>query len=271
MQVYCVLSDERVYHSKSPAIFSAVLKRLGINATYIPFKVKPGQIGQAMQSLRVLNIAGANITVPYKEVVVPHLDVLSEGANIIGSVNTVVRKDDMLKGYNTNAIGFMDALNDAGFDTDGKSALVFGTGGAAKSVVFMLNWLRTSTIFVAGRDMGKVQQVVDRLGGEAVSLSAFPDQPFSVNIVVNATSVSSADESPELAGLVEGIELEGCELVVDLNYDQRQNIWQDLARRNNVRFMDGLSPLAYQSRRTLALWTGIQVPPEEFITVLDEI
>jgi shikimate dehydrogenase len=59
-------------------------------------------------------------------------------------------------------------------------------------------------------------------------------------------------------------------MVVDLNYGRIENFWQDMARRIGVRFMDGLPSLAYQSRRTLALWTGIQVPPEEFIKALNE-
>jgi shikimate dehydrogenase len=75
------------------------------------FKVSPNDVGQALQSLRILNIAGANVTVPYKETVIPHMDILSEGANIIGAINTIVRNGAELKGYNTNAIGFMDALD----------------------------------------------------------------------------------------------------------------------------------------------------------------
>ena len=151
MKVFCILSDERVYSSKSPVMFSRVLQRVGIQAAYVPFKVNPKNLGLALQSLKVLNISGANVTVPFKEKVIPHLDVLSEGANIIGAINTIVCNGDSLKGYNTNAIGFMDALNDADFEVAGKSALVFGTGGAAKAVVFMLNWLRAATIRVAGR------------------------------------------------------------------------------------------------------------------------
>ena len=122
MKVFCILSDERAGQSKSPIMFSRVLKRQGINGTYVPFVVKPQDLGQAVQSIRVLHMAGANITVPYKEAVLPLLDVLSEGANIIGAANTVVRDGDRLKGYNTNAIGVMDALNEAGFEVDGKVA-----------------------------------------------------------------------------------------------------------------------------------------------------
>jgi len=271
MQVYCILGDERVMRSKSPTIFSTVLKRIGLKGSYVPFKVDPDQIGSALQSIRVLNIAGASITIPFKEKVIPHLDVLSEGANIIGAINTIVRNGDILKGYNTNAIGFMDALSESGFDVEGKSALVFGTGGAAKAIVFILNWLRTTSIFVAGRNENKTSEMVHRFGGEALRLDELENRTLSVNIVVNATSVSSPDESPEMAALLEKIKIKGCEMVVDLNYDRRENFWEDLALRNGARFMDGLPALAYQSRRTLALWTGIQVPPEEFLEVLDEI
>lgn len=270
MQVYCILGDERVMRSKSPAIFSTVLKRIGIKGAYVPFKVDADQIGSALQSIRVLNITGASITIPYKEKVIPYLDVLSEGANIIGAINTVVRNGDILKGYNTNAIGFMDALSESGFDVEGKSALVFGTGGAAKAIVFILNWLRTTSIYVTGRNEIKTRQMVDRFGGEAVGLDELANRTLSVNIVVNTTSVSSPEESPEMKLLLDKLRVKNCELVVDLNYGRSENFWKDMARRIGVRFMDGLPSLAYQCRRTLALWTGIQVPPSEFIKALDE-
>ncbi len=264
MKVFCILSDERAFRSKSPAMFSAVMKQVGINGVYVPFMVDKNNIGQAMQSLRVLNIAGANVTVPYKEMVIPYLDVLSEGANIIGAINTIVRKGEVLKGYNTNAIGFMDALNDANFDVVGKTALVFGTGGAAKAVVFILNWLRANSIVVVGRSEEKTRKIVSSFGGEVKLLESLEGQSIPADIVVNATSVSSPDESPELAVLVGRLEVPGCELVFDLNYGRSQNFWQDMAQSREIRFMDGLSALAYQAKRTFALWTGIQVPPEEF-------
>ena len=271
MKVYCIIGDERVFHAKSTAIFSAILKRLGIKGAYVPFKVAPDQVGQALHSFRVLNIAGASVTVPYKEAVIPHLDILSEGANIIGAVNTIIRNGDELKGYNTNAIGFMDSLNDVGFDADGKSALVFGTGGAAKAVMFILNWLRTDSVIVAGRDEEKTRQIANRFSGEATPINTLPEHPLSVNILVNATSVSSTDESPELAALIEKLHVQDCELVLDLNYGRNNNFWQDMALRNGIRFMDGLSTLANQARRTFALWTGVQVPSEEFLKVINEI
>jgi shikimate dehydrogenase len=270
MKVFCILSDERVYGSKSPAMFSRVLQRIGMQGVYIPFKIDPQHLGQALQSLRILHIAGANITVPYKERVIPYLDELSEGANIIGAINTIVCAGDTLKGYNTNAIGFMDALNDAEFEIAGKSALVFGTGGAAKAVVFMLNWLRAGAIRVAGRNPDKTAEIANRFEGEACSIDELLEQAVAADIVVNATSVSSPREAPQLAARVQKLQVPGCQLVIDLNYGRSQNFWRDMARRNGIRFMDGLPALAYQARRTLALWTKVQVAPGEFLNALRE-
>lgn len=267
MKVYCILSDERAYRSKSPAMFTTVMQRQGIKGMYVPFKVVPKEIGKALQSLRILNIAGANVTVPYKETVVPYMDVLSEGANVIGAINTIVRNGDELKGYNTNAIGFMDVLDKVGFNPEGKSALIFGTGGAARAVAFILNWLRTGEIAVTGRSINKVRQIVKRFGGTGISLDDL-GREIVADIVINATSVSTPDESVEMAALVAGLKVTGCELVVDLNYNRPLNFWQSMAEANSLRFIDGLLPLAYQARRTFALWTGLQVPPEEFIKAL---
>jgi shikimate dehydrogenase len=270
MKVYCIISDERAVQLKSPAIFTRVLKRQGIKGTYVPFVVKPRDLGEAINSIRILHLAGANITVPYKEAVLPMMDVLSEGANIIGAVNTIVRDGDRLKGYNTNAIGIMEALGEAGFDVDGKTALVLGTGGAARAVVFILNWLRASTIYVTGRRLEKTRSLTEALGGEPLELELLSDRPLPVDLVVNASAVSSPDESPEMAGLVRRLEVPGCQLVFDLNYGRPNNFWEEMANSRGIRFLDGLPALAQQARRAFALWTGLQVPPEEFIKALNE-
>ena len=70
--------------------------------------------------------------------------------------------------------------------------------------------------------------------------------------------------------LVQQLNLPNCDMIVDLNYGRPQNFWQDLALKKDIRFMDGLTPLAYQARRTFSLWTGLQVPPENFLQALVE-
>ena len=268
-KVYCILGDERVFNSKSPEMFTTVFRRVGLRGVYVPFMTHLETVGEALASLRVLNMAGANVTVPYKECVIPFLDVLSEGAKIIGAINTIAWDGELLKGYNTNAIGFMDTLEEIDYPVPGKRALVFGSGGAAKAVVFILNWLRSETVYIAARNEVRSREMAKRLGGEAISLEEAVASPLGVDLVVNATSVSSEDEGPEFAALLKRLDVDGCQLMIDLNYGRSRNIWEMKAASGNVKFIDGLRTLAYQARRTFALWTGIQVEPNEFLAALD--
>ena len=264
MQVFCILGDARAYRSQSPAIFSKMMRRVGLNAVYVPFEIAPDKLGPAMGGVRALNIAGANVTAPYKETIIPHLDLLSEGAQIIGAVNTITCNESILKGYNTNAIGFMKALEKTGIDISGKPALVFGTGGAARAVIFMLKWLNAHPILIAGRSPEKTDNIVTRIGGTGQVLAKMDTLAVPAHIVVNATSVSSPAEAPEMAALVSTLHLSHCRLVVDLNYGRDPNIWQNLARSQSVPFMDGLPILAQQARNSFSLWTGMDVKAGEF-------
>jgi shikimate dehydrogenase len=268
-KVYCILGDERVFNSKSPEMFSTVFQRVGLKGVYVPFMTTLESVGEALASIRVLNIAGANITVPYKECVIPFLDVLSEGAKIIGAINTIAWEGDVLKGYNTNAIGFMDTLEEIEYAVPGKRALVFGSGGVAKAVVFILNWLRAETVYIASRNELRSREMASRLGGEAISLEDAVASPLGVDMVINATAVSSVDESPEFSALVDRLDISDCQLLMDLNYGREANIWERKAAQSGVLFIDGLRTLAYQARRTFALWTGIQVEPNEFLSALN--
>ena len=246
------------------------MKKAGVIGTYEPFVISPGKLSEAIRDIRKMTIAGANVTTPYKETIIPHLDELSEGATIIGSINTIVRTGNKLKGYNTNAIGFMDALKEAGLDPSGKSALVFGTGGAARAVIFILNWVHANPILVTGRSQDKVRAIVKQIGGEAVTLNTLSDQLLPVNLVINATSVSSPDKAPELAEIVNRLKLSHCEMVVDLNYGRPRNFWKEMAQNKGIPFMDGLSSVANQARSTFALWTGIEIEPEIVITAIQD-
>ena len=262
--VFCILSDGRVHSRRSPVLFTRVMARVGLRGVYVPFQVAPEDLGAAVASLRVLNLAGANVSAPYKEKVVAHLDVLSEGANIIGAVNTIVRQGRVLKGYNTNAIGIMEALDEQGFAPAGKRAIVFGTGGAARAAVFILTWQRAAEVLVAGRDRTAAAGLAATVGGVAADPNDLQAAAARADIVINATAVSSPDQGPELAFLVDALPLDACQLIFDLNYGHQDNFWRNAARRCGCPFVDGLPALAFQARRSFFLWTKIDVPPAEF-------
>ncbi len=271
MKIFCILSDERAFRSKSPALYNAVFKKIGISAAYVPLKVMPDQIGPAMQALRSLNFSGANVTIPYKSLVIPHMSILSEGANIIGAVNTIIRNGDELKGYNTNAIGFMDTLEEVGFDVTGKKALIFGSGGGARAVIFILNWLRAEVIDIAGRTATRVKDIVTKIGGTPTTLERLDEDPSQAQIIINTTPISAPEDSPPFYEFIRRQSFKSCQLIIDLNYGRENNFWEQKARKLDIRFVDGLIPLAHSARRTLILWTRVDVPPAEFMKVLREI
>jgi len=268
MKIFCILSDERAFRSKSPGLYNAIFKEIGISAAYVPLKVMPDQLGAAMQSLKTLNFSGANITIPYKSLVIPYMDILSEGANIIGAVNTIIRNGDELKGYNTNAIGFMDTLEEVGFDVSGKKALIFGSGGGARAVIFILNWLRADTIDIAGRTAKRVEDIVTQIGGTSTTLEHLDQSPSQAQIIVNTTPISAPEDSPPFYEFIQRQSFKNCRLIIDLNYGRKNNFWEQKARELDIQFVDGLIPLAHSARRTLILWTRVDVPPAEFMKAL---
>ncbi|MBW1712611.1 MAG: shikimate dehydrogenase [Deltaproteobacteria bacterium] len=268
MKVFGLISDGRAFRSKSPAMHSRILRQQGLEGVYLPFAVEPHLIGQAIRGLRALNLAGANVTVPYKEKVIPHLDALSEEAAAIGAVNTIVPRDGLLEGHNTDARGFSEALQAAGFQAGGKKVLVLGTGGAAKAVLLALGRMGPAQVALAGRNQALTAETARRLGAEPGSLDSLAKGPCQADLVINATSVSSEAESPQLAALVKKIRLPGCRLVFDLNYGRPDNLWQALAQKNGASFSDGLALLAHQARLSFFLWTGIEVKVGDFLAAL---
>ncbi len=268
--VFCILSDERVFSSKSPDIFNQVMKQAGIHGSYVPFMVEPDKIGEALSSLRTLHIAGANVTVPFKEAVIPFMDSVSESATIIGAINTIARNKNKLKGYNTNAIGLMDALEEIRFNPAGKTALILGAGGAAKAAAFVLKWLKADKIIIAGRSEARARQVAVRASGEFLLTDELLDHDIPVNVLINATTVSSREESPEYADIAEKLKLPKCELILDLNYGRKQNFWQEKAEKNGIMFRDGLLTLIHQAKNSLSLWTGLDIETKEFRKALED-
>jgi shikimate dehydrogenase len=235
-----------------------------MDGVYVPFMVEPSGVEDAIKGIKALNIAGANVTVPYKQTVMPLLDRVEEEAASVGAVNTIVRSEDKLVGFNTDVGGIVDALEEAGFVARGKTCLVFGAGGAARAVLYALNKLGAGLVTPAARRRDLVLQLGDRFSAKVTDLASLSSRVLKADLIVNATSVSSIEESPEMGRFVSGLTIDGCELVMDVNYGRTANFWQDQADRSGAGFMDGIPMLAHQARRSFELWTGSAVDVKYF-------
>jgi shikimate dehydrogenase len=268
MKVFSILGDERVFKSKSPQMHNGVMQRCNFEGVYVPFPVQPENVENAVNGIRALGIAGSNVTVPHKESVSRLLDTLSEEASLLGAVNTIVRDGNRLEGHNTDIAGFADGLLEDGFEGEGLTALVFGAGGAAKAVLLALRNLKLKDLWITNRSMNRTAPLVSLLGAKAAPLESAREIAAEVDLLINTTSVSMRTEGPEFAEIVGNLPLGRCRLIVDINYGRDENIWRDLARTFEARFMDGIPMLVHQARRSFVLWTGIEPPVEDYYAAL---
>jgi shikimate dehydrogenase len=264
-----IIGDERVAHSLSPRMQNAVMARHGLEGAYVRLAVKPEDIAAAVAGVQALGLAGVNVTVPYKRAVMPHLHKLSDEAAALGAVNTIKPDIDGLAGFNTDLEGFSQALMEAGFKPEGASALVLGAGGAARAVVLAL-LKHGVNVVVAARKPAQSGALCGELGGKGISLDQAADTIRDVHLFVNATSVSSPDESPDMTAWLNTLPLAAnLAMVMDINYGRRENIWHEMADNNQAAFVDGLPMLAHQARLSFKIWTGIDAPVEDFKEALE--
>ena len=133
----CGVLGHPVKHSLSPAIHNAAFQHLGLNYVYLAFPVE--DVPHAIHGIRALgNLRGFSVTIPHKVSVMSHLDTIEPTARHIGAVNTIVKSDNALSGYNTDASGALLALQHAGVDLAGKRVVIVGSGGAARAIAFGL-------------------------------------------------------------------------------------------------------------------------------------
>ena len=246
-------------HTLSPVIQNAAARATGLDLVYLAFPTPPASLADAVAGLRALGAAGANVTMPHKETIVPLLDKVHPDAAVVGAVNTVVGEADGLVGYNTDIEGFERFLSeDTGLEAAGLDALVIGSGGAARAVVRAAEKLGVSRIGVAARDSAKAAGVVALSGiAEAVTWSEAEARVGSADLVVNATPLGMAGED-----LLPGAAFRSGQTVLDLIYSPPSTPFVERARRAGADAWGGLGMLIHQAALSFRLWTGVEAPLE---------
>ena len=248
--------------SLSPTIHNAAFRALGLDWVYVPLAVPPGALAEAVAGLRALGFAGANVTMPHKADAAAALQDLSEDAARLGAVNTIVIGPEGSSGHNTDVTGFEGFLrDDVGFDPRGRSALLFGAGGAARACALALTRSGISRLVVAARDLERARDLgrtIDDLGPiEVVPWDRAPG--VRADLIVNATPVGADREG------LPAPELRDATAVVDLLYLPATTPLLARARGAGVAAFGGLGLLLRQGALSLELWTG-QVPPMDVMS-----
>lgn len=268
----CLLGSP-VSHSVSPAMHNESFQYYGLDYVYLAFDVAPEQFDQAVDGLIVMNARGFNCTMPHKRRMYERADVLSEEAQLIGAVNTVVQKDGVLTGYNTDGRGYMTAVKDAGHDIIGKKMTLLGAGGAAASIVAQaaLDGVpRIDLIARKGNSWDAIREVADRVNQRTAcevcmyELADTEQMKKSIQesrILVNASSVGM---SPHEDGcLISDESWLYPELIVsDVIYNPKKTRLLRMAEHAGCRTFNGMYMLLYQGAYAFELWTGKNMPVE---------
>lgn len=265
-------------YTRSPAMHNAAFEALHLNCRYLPFVVEDKDLKAAIEGIKALNIIGINVTMPHKEAVMTYLDELSDDSQRIGAVNTIKNTDGKLKGFNTDTCGFLDALEEQGFDPESKRVVILGAGGAAKAVAVALAGSGCGEIAVVARDSAKAGDLKARIAAHFKEISiktlTFEDDLADIfqngDLVVNATPIGmeeSVGTTPIPLDLINERHF-----VYDLIYTPLETALVAGAKERGARASGGLGMLLYQAVRAFAIWTGQKAPVDAMRSaLLDEL
>lgn len=269
----CLLGTP-VAHSISPMMYNESFRLLGMDFVYLCFDTKEADLKTMVQTLKDMNVFGFNLTMPDKERIIPYLDDLSPAAQMIGAVNTVVNENGRLTGHNTDGIGYMKSVSDAGYDIKDGIMTLLGAGGAASSIAIQAALDGAARLHIVNR-RGRSWNNAERLAAtinqntdchadvtDMADSAAVKSCIMESTLLTNATSIGmapNADASPisDLSCFHENL------MVSDIIYNPRCTRLMQDARNAGCRTSNGLYMLLYQGEAAFRIWTGKDMPVEE--------
>jgi len=254
-----------IEHSVSPAMHNMALNAMGLDYVYVPFNVKKADLAKAVQAVRALNIRGLNVTIPHKVEIIPLLDDIDSLARAIGAVNVLVNNDGILKGYNTDAEGFLHVLLEHGVEPEGKNVVILGAGGAARAIAFTLAG-RGANLIMLNRtpsNAAKCAADVSNATGQTVEVLTLDEKNLSDamergHILVNTTSVGMFPEKND--ALVSSNLIRPHFIVADIVYNPYKTRLLIEAEKAGAMTINGLEMLIWQGALAFEKWTGKKAP-----------
>ena len=236
-----------------------------LNYRYLTIKVLPEDLGKAMDSVKIFDMKGINLTMPHKIKVLPYLDELSPAAEIIGAVNTVIQKEGRLFGENTDGKGFVTALKNSGETLDKKNVTILGAGGAARAIAVECALNGVAHINIINRSIEKGEELASLIQMKTDSSAKYLNWknnmaiPSDTDILINATSIGfspNVTDKPDID--YTAITPEMC--VCDVIFNPAETIFLKSAAENGAKTITGLGMLVQQAALNFTLWTGVEAP-----------
>ena len=236
-----------------------------LNYRYLTIKVLPENLRKAMDSVKIFDMKGINLTMPHKIKVLPYLDELSPAAEIIGAVNTVIQKEGRLFGENTDGKGFVTALKNSGETLDKKNVTILGAGGAARAIAVECALNGAAHINIINRSIEKGEELASLIQMKTDSSAKYlnwknnMEIPSDTDILINATSIGfspNVTDKPDID--YTAITPEMC--VCDVIFNPAETIFLKSAAENGAKTITGLGMLVQQAALNFTLWTGVEAP-----------
>ena len=248
-------------HTWSPYIHNSLFDAAGLDAVYLPVTVPPERLGSVTDVFRSC-FSGFNVTIPYKEKILPFLDDIDEAAQVCGAVNTVEIRNGRMIGHITDGLGMLRAIEERGVKTHQADVLILGGGGAARVAGYAF-LSRGGRVTFAVRDAQKGDALAHALaktqqdGLRRLSVRPLADCAEAHDILINCTPVGMyphVDACPVSADVIAR-----CVAVFDAVYNPRETRLLTLARQNGLPAIEGLGMLFYQAVEAQKFWFGDRV------------
>lgn len=265
----CGLIGNPVEHTKSPLIHNGLAELTGNNLTYVPFLVaEPEKLKEAVEGAYALNILGMNVTVPYKEKIMPYLKDVESLAAKIGAVNTLVRVEDGYVGYNTDMPGLYRAMVSDGIRIDGEDVILIGAGGVARAVAVMLAE-RAHHVYILNRTVEKAEAIAAEVNtyagyevATAKSIADYRTLPEKKYLAIQATNVGMHPHT-EHAAIEEDEFYRMIHTGYDLIYNPEETLFMKKVKEQGGRAFNGLKMLLYQGIIAYELWNKTEITKEQ--------
>lgn len=258
----CVIGDP-VEHSLSPVIHNTVLTALGLPYTYGRVQVKEGAAAEFLARAVQEGYAGFNATMPHKTALVDLADELDDDAALYGAVNTVVLRDGVVRGCNTDGRGFLQMLLDEGISPEGRTVTVLGAGGAARAIVLKLAQAGAKRVYVCNRTLEKAETLAREFPRQITACpwdaQTLSDCALFSDLLVNATPMGMTNVGAQFETLAFLDALPKAAPVCDLIYSPPMTPLLAYGKERGHVIVNGLGMLIHQALFALEEFTRAEI------------